>query len=583
MKKMLALVLLMTFLCTAIFGSSVFSAALGDVNGDNEIDNKDVVVLFRALSGGGASSLDQAAADVNGDKSVDNKDVVALFRMVSGTVIEQIKYAKSFTVSKAISKDMVIQRNEPIRIWGWAPASEEGKYVGAEFAGLSGKAKIKNGEWMITLNALPESTTPQNIRIFGDGAEQTVKDVLIGDVYWISGQSNIAYSVQNMNSEPLVSSEAKNVEINNNMQIRLNRTWSGDFSGHTLGTNEVSKDVLNTRGWQKPKFGANAFTALGYYTAVKLYNALDKKVPIGMIEFDGNGLALHAFLPNEVRDAMKVSTKDANGVYSAAGVNPHASSFVYNLGMYSFQNLPIAGFIWYQGESDCSSQNNNCYAYADRFTAFINYIRDQHNLNNHDYPVYIVELPPIYQYKSDGKTTNQHFLDFALVRMNMGSIPSKLNNAHICSTVDLWKNKDYENNLHPYNKWEVADRMTSLILANSLNIGKLDEAEGPIFDSCTFSDDFKTVTVKFRNAGEGLKAQGGTLKGFKVATTTYGAWAEPSSVTITGKDTVKITYSKAIRKVGYNSSAGNSFPETVTLCNSAGVPCASFAYERPLK
>ena len=125
--------------------------------------------------------------------------------------------------------------------------------------------------------------------------------------------------------------------------------------------------------------------------------------------------------------------------------------------------------------------------------------------------------------------------------------------------------------------------MTSLILANSLNIGKLDEAEGPIFDSCTFSNDFKTVTVKFRNAGEGLKAQGGTLKGFKVATTTYGAWAEPSSVTITGTDTVKITYSKAIRKVGYNSSAGNSFPETVTLCNSAGVPCASFAYERPLK
>ena len=577
MKKMTALLLLTTFLCAALLGSSVFCAVLGDLNDDGELNNKDVVVLFRALSGG-ENTLDKDVADINGDGEINNKDVVALFRAVSGgEPLGEIVYAKSFSVSRAIGKDMVIQRNEPIRIWGWAPDTEEGKYVRAEFSGLSGRAKIKNGEWMITLDALPENTTPQDITIYGDGTETTIKNVLIGDVYWISGQSNIAYSVQNMNIEPLSPQEAKNVEVSNDMQIRLNRTWSADFSGKTLGTNEVSKDVLHKRGWQKPRIGASAFTALGYYTAVRLYNALDRKVPIGMIEFDGNGLALHAFLPNEVRDELKVSQADKNGVYSAPGVNPHQSSFIYNLGMYPFQNLPIAGFIWYQGESDCASSNNNCYAYAERFTAFIKYIRDKHDLVNHDYPVYIVELSPSFQYNSNGQA-NQ-YIDFATVRMNMGSIPTMLENAHICSTEDLWKDKEYNNNLHPYNKWELSERMTKLILANGLGIGDIAEGEGPIVDSFTVSADGKTAIVKFNNVGQGLVAQGGVLKGFKVATSTanYSYLYDPTTAKISGKDTVTLTYTKPIKKVAYNNALANTFPEVVTLCNSAGVPCAAFS------
>ena len=581
MKKLISLILLSTFIFVPIIGATVFSAALGDVNNDGEVDNKDVVVLFRYLSGG-TEQIAEDAADVNQDGGLNNKDVTTLFRCLANneTPGDAIEYAKEFTVSRAIGKDMVIQRNEPIRIWGWAPESEEGKYVKAEFSGLSGKAKIVNGEWTITLNGmLPANTTPENIRIYGDGAETIIKDVLVGDVYWLVGQSNVWYPLSHLlTDEPNACEEAKNVEIGADLQIRLNRTTAGDFAGITLGTNDVSEDVVNRRGWQNPKKGAKLFSALGYYIAYNLYNKFERKVPIGMIEFDGNGMALHGFLPNEVRDALNVSTVDANGIYSAAGSNAHPSSYMYNHGMYAFQRLPITAIIWYQGESDCQTANNNCYAYAERFTALINYLRDKHNLNNHDYPVYIVELPPIY--------IN---FDFATVRANMGSIPSMLKNAHICSTSDLWKDKNYGydlsgnmdptwNNLHPYNKYEVAARMTDIILAETYETGNIAAAEGPIVTSCEFSADGKTATIKFTNVGDGLKWYGDVKKGIR--TLEGFSWTDPASIEITAPDTLVIKTNKAIKRVVYNIVRDNSFPETVTLCNSNDIPCAAWMFTR---
>ena len=328
------------------------------------------------------------------------------------------------------------------------------------------------------------------------------------------------------------------------------------------GSNDVSEDVIYPRGWKKPSGMASYFTAVGYFTAINMYNALDRSLPIGMIEFDAGGCALHAFLPNEVRDALNVS-KAKNGIYSAAGSNQHESSFMYNNRMYAFQNMPIKGIIWYQGESDCGTQNKNNTQYANRFTALIEYLRDKHAQIHHDYPVYIVELPPIYM-----------AFDYARVRMNMGTIPSLLKNAHICSSADTWKDKTYENNLHPYNKWEVSVRMAKIILANDYGIGDLDYEEGPIPVKAELSDDGLSATVTFEHVGDGLTTfEGQELKGVKVMCSGGGKLV---TAEITGKNTLTVTASAKISAVMYNSAIEESFPETLTLCSSSGVPCASF-------
>ncbi len=559
MKKALYLIIV-TVILSAFMIVSPLSFIFGDVNRDSSLNNKDVVSLFRIVSSN--VSVDSELCDINSDGKVNNKDVVSLFRRVSGAVT----YAKSFTVSRVFDDGMVIQRNEPVRIWGWAPTSENGKTIAAEFSGLYGTAVVKGGEWMITLDeTLKENTNGQTLRVYGDGVEYKYNDVLVGDVYWVVGQSNINYSVQNIKNEPLANAKGRNVDISNDLLIRLNRSYYyTDAPGLVQGTNDVNKDAVQKRGWEYPSEGALQFSAVGYFTAYQLYQKLGGTVPIGMIEFDGNGLALHAFLPNEVRDALKISTY-SNGVYSAPGVNQHKSSFMYNHYMYAFQNFPISGIIWYQGESDCTTANNNCLLYADRFTAMIKYFRDKHDLTNHDYPVYIVEFPPIYMN-----------FDYAQVRMNMGMIPTKLSNVHICTSADLWKDKTYGNNLHPYNKWEISERMSDIILANAYGVGNIEYVEGPVAVSCTFSKDGKTATVKFKNVGDGLKAYGNSLKGFGVITKSI--WTSPLSVTITGKDTVTVKSSSKMLWVGYNTARDMSFPETMTLCNSSNVPSAAWQF-----
>ena len=89
--------------------------------------------------------------------------------------------ATEFTVSRVFSDNMVIQRNEVIRVWGFAPAEQNGRRVNAEFAGLTGAALIEDGEFMITLNgSLPECTEPRQFKVEGDGVEYVFNDVLVG-------------------------------------------------------------------------------------------------------------------------------------------------------------------------------------------------------------------------------------------------------------------------------------------------------------------------------------------------------------------------------------------------------------------
>ena len=474
--------------------------------------------------------------------------------------------ATQFTVSKAFGDNMVLQRNEPIRVWGFAKEAQNGRRVTVEFGGLKGAALIEDGHWMVTLDPLPESSEKRQIRVYGEeNHEVTIEDVLVGDVFWVAGQSNIHKSVSEINAISSESAEGKSVKITNSDLIRLNRNSLADDAKLTQGTTEINEDVVVKRGWQKPEKGAPDFSAIGYFTAKIIYDRLENKIPIGLIEFDGNGMGLNSFCPNEVCDDLGIDYPDENGVYHGENVlNNAPSRFMYNHYMYAFQNMPICGIIWYQGESDCKAPNDT--AYPERFAALITELRNRHNLVNHDYPVYVMEFPALY------KTS----IDFSSVRMYMGTIPNILSNVHLCQSSDFWKDRDYSDNLHPYTKWEQAERLAGIILADIYGIGDPEYVEGPSAESITFEDGGRTATVKFRNVGDGLRAEGGEIKGIKIKTAS--SWTEPESVEIVGKDTVKITAAKAIKSVGYNTARDNTFPEDLTLCNSEGIPCNAFIF-----
>lgn len=107
------------------------------------------------------------------------------------------EYAADFTVAKIFSSNMVVQRGEHIRVWGFAPESENGKKISGEFKGMLAEAIIEKGEWCLTFGARLDADTVGAEMTISAGTNKTVtfSDVLVGDVYLVLGQSNAALAL----------------------------------------------------------------------------------------------------------------------------------------------------------------------------------------------------------------------------------------------------------------------------------------------------------------------------------------------------------------------------------------------------
>jgi sialate O-acetylesterase len=110
-------------------------------------------------------------------------------------------FAAGFRLAAPISDHMVLQREKPVAVWGWADAGES---VTVAFAGQSKTATADaDGKWMLKLDALKASAEPRTLVVSGkEGHKLEVKDVLVGEVWLGSGQSNMAMTVQSSNHFP---------------------------------------------------------------------------------------------------------------------------------------------------------------------------------------------------------------------------------------------------------------------------------------------------------------------------------------------------------------------------------------------
>ncbi len=495
------------------------------------------------------------------------------------------KGATDFSVSHAFSSNMVLQREEPIRIWGWAGESRNGETVTGEFMGTTAEGVIADGEWLITLTTDRESggfaasaASGNSLRIRCGGDEAVFENVLVGDVYMVIGQSNVAYG---MSAHCINHGLAITSFVDSKAPIRLYYNTLNDTAGYPArGTEEVCPDVVNGRGWWKPTAqNIGSFTALGYLFARDLVEKTGGEIPIGIIEIDGNGQPIGSFMPNDAAGATDSDAYNAaSGIFVPPGVNGTHARYMYNHYMYPYEKYALAGVVWYQGESDFQTDPAN--AYVEKFTALMEHMRSTHNLGKKDFPVYIVEIPTIYQRPAD-YTGDWHFLDLGYIRAEMGSIPSFLPNAYMATSSDIFTDDRYYNNLHPDIKAEQAARLADLAGSVWYGLRSLDEVTGPILASYEISEDRKSAILTFDNVGEGLAtADGGTaVRGFAVYNK-VGDINASATVTaeITSKNTVTVTSSSNLYGVLYNTVHDNFYGKTVNLCNSAGCPASAFTY-----
>ena len=496
-------------------------------------------------------------------------------------------YAADFTVSKVFTSDMVVQRGEKLRVWGWAPESENGKKVSGEFMGMFAEALIENGEWTIQFGAKLSACAElgNSMKIYTDSKEVVFDDVLVGDVYMVIGQSNVAYSFGSYLSASNTDKENYGANmIDESLPIRLHYNTLNENEAHGYpkrGTTEVCPDVVHNRTWEKPNStSVNRFTAIGYCFAWNFVQMTEGKVPVGVIEIDGNGQPLGAFLPNEVADATKSDRwNDKDGIYVPEGVNAVWARYMYNHYMYPFEKYAMAGLVWYQGESDF--QRAHASEFIERFSAFMTYMRSTHNVTNPDFAVYMVEFPTIYERHPD-HSGDWHYMDLGLIRCVVGAIPLTLPNSYLSVSSDLWADDTYFNSLHPDCKFDQGLRLAKLAAAVRGDAGSLESATGPILESVEFSADYKSAVLTFTNVGEGLTTTDGgtTVNGFTFMRTSYtinNKKGTTISAEITAPNQITVTCSASMKNgVVYNGVANNFFGNQINLCNSYGNPAGAF-------
>ena len=470
-----------------------------------------------------------------------------------------------------ISSHMVLQRGMPIHVWGW---SDPGEKVSVEFNGASRSAVGDElGDWSVYLP--PQSAGgPYQLTIAGSN-RIVLDDVLIGDVWFASGQSNMEMPLKGFNGAPLKDS-AKEIANANNPRIRLLLIphKSSDFP---LRDADASWTVCS------PETAAN-FSAVAYFFGRDIVN--QEHVPVGLIDSTWGGTVVEAWMSLDAissdaglmpvfatRAEMMKAQADANAIMARnrredtaarqAGTTPPphpwrpapeswAPAGLFNGMVAPVTPYTIKGVIWYQGESN--SRLTFAPMYVKLFPALIRDWRTQ--WREGEFPFLYVQIS---SFKSNATEA------WAVIREAQRRTLSVANTA-MAVTIDIG-NPD---NVHPADKQTVGYRLA--LTARALAYGEDVVYSGPIFRQATPEGD--DVRVWFNHTADGLTAKGGALEGFEIAGedrnfVSANARIDGKTVVVSNPD---VKDPKYVRYGWANS------PE-VNLYNSAGLPASPFTSE----
>ena len=395
-------------------------------------------------------------------------------------------------IPKIFGNNMVLQRDKPIPVWGTAGP---GQMVTVKFSPQEKITKADtSGKWNIQLEALPASFDPEKLIISSAGKKIELSNILVGEVWLCSGQSNMEYTMRR-NSKVTVPEGVKTWPVNelesaHNKSIRI-----------FLVERKKMKPDSTHLGWNVAEDSAlRSFSAVGYFFAKELYKTL--QVPVGIISASIPGSRIEPWMPEEAMLALPFFKNPADTISKISG---EPGKF------YSSMIEPIApfalkGFLWYQGESNCFLNERLQYAY--KMKALINYWRKEWNSNS--LPFYYVQIAPFAYSKAQGdqKYTEQSLPEFWEAQEMALKIPS----TGMVATCDL--NTDLDN-LHPHFKWEIGRRLATCALGKVYAKREI-VPMGPFYTGMRVSGN--SIILDFKYTGSGLVSRDGKdLNGFEIA------------------------------------------------------------------
>lgn len=412
-------------------------------------------------------------------------------------------------VPSIIGSHMVLQRDQANPIWGWA---DEGEVVTVSIANQRHTARTKaDGKWKIKLDPLPVGG-PHTLQILGKNSLR-FEDILVGEVWLCSGQSNMQWSVNASNDPDLEKLAAKFP------QIRL-------ISVPRVGTQEPQDDFNGS--WQPcTPDTVGAFSAVGYFFGRQLHQTLD--VPIGLINNAWGGSSAEAWVRRDLLEAddqynalierweetersydhaatvtqyeadlkqwqARAALAKEQGEPTPGGrpraprnplTNQHRPGNLYCGVLHPIIGYGIRGTIWYQGESNAS----RAYQYRELFPLMIENWRQDWKQN--EFPFYWVQLADYRDEKPEPAAS-----DWAELREAQTFTLDRLENTGQAVITDLGEAHD----IHPKNKQDVGKRLARLALARDYGIEIV--AQSPRYDS--MNRDGNKIILKFNPVGGGL-------------------------------------------------------------------------------
>ncbi len=440
-------------------------------------------------------------------------------------------------LSPLFSDNMVLQQQAEAPIWGTA---KPGKTVTVTASWGGGPVTVKagaDGRWRAVL-ATPKAGGPYTITV-SDGKKVTLNNVMTGEVWLCSGQSNMEYPMKGWTSVLNADEELANSSY---PDIRL-------LQVHKVAAEQPQNDVVaNSPTWQVCGAGTlPEFSAVAYFFARLLHKELG--VPVAVIDATWGGSNIESWISG---GALSTIPEYADSIArSEKGRWRNSPSALYNGMIHPLVPFAMRGFCWYQGE-----QNElRGWQYRDLFTMLI---RDwRHCWQRDDMPFYYVQLANFHERHSEPVEA-----PWAELR-EAQDMALRLPHTGMAVTADVGLGHD----VHYPNKQEVGRRLGLLALSGTY--GRNVVCNGPRYESYTIEDN--RIAIKFSNADGGLVQRGERLTEFAIAGTDHkyrnaNARIEGDRVVVWSDD---VEYPVAVRYAWQDN------PE-ITLYNGVGLPAAPF-------
>ena len=407
--------------------------------------------------------------------------IVLLASLVSVGLIAKVKPAG------IISDNMVLQQQTEVALWGWAKENAKVTIKPGWTKEKISAVSDGDGKWFAQVSTPSAGLTPYNI-VFDDGEKTVVRNVLIGEVWLCSGQSNMGMQMSGYNNQPVHGSTEDIIKAKPSVPIRMCTV--------PRSTPFTELEDCQMQWLEHTPENVNTCSAVAYYFAKLLNEVLE--VPVGLVMPYFGGSPISAWMN---RETIQMKFPDLDISFIDKGEMPEVPSkkpvLLFNGMVAPIVPFTIKGLLWYQGCEDAGKNSR----YRKMQKVYVEMMREL--FQNPDMPFYFAQLAPFNNRNPEG-------FEYAYLREAQMLSLNDIKNSGMVTTMDI----GHPTCIHPPKKKEVGERFAYLALTKTYGIQGL-QVDAPLYKKVEFKDG--KSYVYFKVGGRGVGPRNENLGGFEVA------------------------------------------------------------------